>query len=63
MKWITAVGDDLGGPERATAMLKGKGVSFILKSLSIDFKRPVTYPDTVRSSLWHYIARRVLIII
>ncbi|KII86070.1 hypothetical protein PLICRDRAFT_44529 [Plicaturopsis crispa FD-325 SS-3] len=47
MKWITAVGDDLGGPERATAMLKGKGVSFILKSLSIDFKRPVTYPDTL----------------
>lgn len=28
-------------------MVKGQGVSLILKSLSIKFKRPVTYPDTV----------------
>lgn len=41
------LGNDLGGPERAQAMVKGQGVSLILKSLSINFKRPVTYPDTV----------------
>jgi hypothetical protein len=30
-------------------MLRGKGVSLILKSISVDYKRPVTYPDTVSS--------------
>jgi len=41
------LGNDLGGPEKAQAMIKGQGVSLILKSLSIKFKRPVTYPDTL----------------
>lgn len=41
------LGNDLGGPERAQAMIKGQGISVILKSLSIKFKRPVMYPDTV----------------
>ena len=45
--WLMTLGNDLGGPERAQAMVKGQGISLILKSLSIKFKRPVTYPDTV----------------
>ena len=47
MEWLVALGNELGGPERAQDMLKGRGVSLILKSLSIKYKRPVTYPDTV----------------
>ncbi|TFK78370.1 Thioesterase/thiol ester dehydrase-isomerase [Polyporus arcularius HHB13444] len=45
--WMRALGHELGGPEKAEAMIKGKGVSLILKSLSVDFKRPVVYPDTL----------------
>ena len=44
------LGNELGGPEKAQAMVKGQGVSLILKSLSIRFKLPVTYPDTVSST-------------
>jgi hypothetical protein len=49
IEWIMNLGRNLGGPEKAQAMIKGQGVSLILKSLSIKFKRPVTYPDTVRN--------------
>ena len=45
--WMRALGHELGGSEKAEAMTKGKGVSLILKSLSVDFKRPVVYPDTL----------------
>ncbi|KAI0766151.1 Thioesterase/thiol ester dehydrase-isomerase [Trametes elegans] len=45
--WMRALGQELGGPERADAMIKGKGVSLILKSISLDYKRPVVYPDTL----------------
>lgn len=44
---MASLGNELGGPEKRDAMLKGKGVSLILKSLSINYKRPVTYPDTL----------------
>jgi acyl-CoA thioesterase FadM len=47
MKWLSAVMHELGGAERVRAMLKGQGVSFILKSISLQYRRPVTYPDTV----------------
>ncbi|KAH7905064.1 HotDog domain-containing protein [Hygrophoropsis aurantiaca] len=47
MEYLIAVGNALGGPERARAMLSGKGVSFILKSISVNFRRPVVYPDTL----------------
>ncbi|KAF8887356.1 HotDog domain-containing protein [Infundibulicybe gibba] len=47
IKWMTSVGHDLGGPEKAEAMVKGRGVSLILKSIEVKFKRPVTYPDTL----------------
>jgi hypothetical protein len=48
MKWLTSVADELGGPDRVRAMLQGRGISFILKSISVNFKRPVVFPDTVR---------------
>lgn len=34
-------------PERARAMLEGRGKSIILKNISVNFKRPVVYPDTL----------------
>ncbi|KAH7922229.1 hypothetical protein BV22DRAFT_674438 [Leucogyrophana mollusca] len=47
MEYLISLGHTLGGPERARAMLSGKGVSFILKSISVNFRRPVVYPDTL----------------
>ncbi|KAI0075340.1 Thioesterase/thiol ester dehydrase-isomerase [Panus rudis PR-1116 ss-1] len=47
IKWMVSLGEEIGGPEKAQAMLKGKGVSLILKSISLNYKRPVTYPDTL----------------
>jgi len=47
IEWLMTLGNEMGGPEKAQAMIKGQGVSLILKSLSIKFKRPVTYPDTL----------------
>jgi hypothetical protein len=47
IKWLVSVGTELGGPEKAQAMLKGQGISLILKSIQVNFKRPVTFPDTV----------------
>jgi acyl-CoA thioesterase FadM len=39
---------ELGGQAKVDDMLQAKGVSLILKSIEVQFKRPVTYPDTVR---------------
>ena len=47
IEWMMTLGNEIGGPEKAQAMVKGQGVSLILRYLSIRFKRPVTYPDTV----------------
>lgn len=47
MRWVVRFGSLLGGKERAQAMLAGQGVSFILKSINVNFRRPVTFPDTV----------------
>ncbi|KAG2123478.1 Thioesterase/thiol ester dehydrase-isomerase [Suillus clintonianus] len=47
MVWLVALGKALGGEERVKAMLAGQGVSLILKSASINFRRPVTFPDTL----------------
>ncbi|KAH9951104.1 Thioesterase/thiol ester dehydrase-isomerase [Amylocystis lapponica] len=47
IEWMVALGRALGGSARAEAMLGGREVSLILKSLSIDYKRPVVYPDTL----------------
>lgn len=48
MIWLTSLALELGGQQRVQAMLAGKGVSVILKDISVKFRRPVTYPDTVR---------------
>lgn len=45
---MMALGREIGGPQKAKDMMSGKGVSLILKSVSLNYKRPVTYPDTVR---------------
>lgn len=47
IQWMSKFGSMLGGKERVDAMLAGKGVSLILKSISINFRRPVTFPDTL----------------
>ncbi|KAF9779317.1 HotDog domain-containing protein [Thelephora terrestris] len=47
IEWMMKLGNEIGGPGRAQAMVKGEGVSLILKSLLIKFKRPVTFPDTL----------------
>ena len=44
---MQALGRELGGPERADQLIHGEGVSLILKSLTIDYKAPVTFPDTL----------------
>ncbi|KAG8221104.1 Thioesterase/thiol ester dehydrase-isomerase [Butyriboletus roseoflavus] len=47
MHWVIKVGNLLGGEKRAQAMLAGQGVSLILKSINVNFRRPVTFPDTL----------------
>ncbi|KAI0923574.1 hypothetical protein AcV5_009076 [Taiwanofungus camphoratus] len=47
IEWMVSLGREIGGSSRGNAMLAGKGVSLILKSISIDYKRPVVYPDTL----------------
>lgn len=47
IKWMMSLGDELGGPERARAMISAQGVSLILKSIEVQYKRIVTYPDTL----------------
>lgn len=47
IKWMMSLGHEIGGTERMNAMVKGQGVSLILKSISLDYKRPVTFPDTL----------------
>jgi len=42
-----SLGMELGGRDKAEAMVKGKGISLILKSIEVRFRRPVTYPDTL----------------
>jgi len=46
MMWLIALGKALGGEDRVKAMLAGQGISLILKSMNINFRRPVTFPDT-----------------
>ncbi|KAJ8586164.1 hypothetical protein M405DRAFT_373664 [Rhizopogon salebrosus TDB-379] len=47
MVWLMAFGKALGGEERVKEMLAGQGISLILKSININFRRPVTFPDTL----------------
>lgn len=50
IQWMASLGEELGGPAKAQAMIKGQGISLILKSIEVQFRRPVIYPDTVRDS-------------
>ena len=45
---MQSIGEELGGPEKAKAMISAKGISMILKNISISYQRPVVFPDTVR---------------
>ncbi|KAF8909276.1 HotDog domain-containing protein [Gymnopilus junonius] len=45
--WMLSLGEELGGPDRASAMISAQGVSLILKSIEVQFRRPVRYPDTL----------------
>jgi YbgC/YbaW family acyl-CoA thioester hydrolase len=47
MGWLMAFGKVLGGEKRSKEMLAGQGVSIILKSTNVNFRRPVTFPDTL----------------
>ncbi|KAG6849474.1 hypothetical protein H0H93_008143 [Arthromyces matolae] len=47
MKWVMSIGHELGGQSKAEAMIKGQGVSLILESINVRFRRPVTFPDTL----------------
>ncbi|KAF9016182.1 hypothetical protein BDZ89DRAFT_1022942, partial [Hymenopellis radicata] len=40
-----------GGASAADSLIRGQGVSLILKSIQVQFRRPVTYPDTDPSIL------------
>lgn len=44
---MISLGEELDGPQKGQDMMKGRGVSLILKSIAVQFRRPVTYPDTV----------------
>ncbi|KZS99723.1 Thioesterase/thiol ester dehydrase-isomerase [Laetiporus sulphureus 93-53] len=45
IEWMVSLGKEIGGASRADDMLAGRGISLILKTISIDYKRPVVYPD------------------
>jgi acyl-CoA thioesterase FadM len=45
--WISSIGEELGGQAQADAFLRARGISFILKSMNVNFRKPVQYPDTV----------------
>ena len=44
---MNSIGHEWGGSFKVQDMLKARGVSLILKSIFIDYKRPVVYPDTL----------------
>ncbi|KAK0227064.1 HotDog domain-containing protein [Armillaria nabsnona] len=45
--WMRHLGHQLGGPSAADSLIRGEGVSLILRSIDVRFRRPVTYPDTL----------------
>ncbi|KAF8603750.1 Thioesterase/thiol ester dehydrase-isomerase [Ceratobasidium sp. AG-I] len=47
MHMMYLIGLELQGAKGGKAMLEGLGVSIILKSIEVKFKRPVTYPDNL----------------
>jgi hypothetical protein len=59
IRWISSIGEELGGQAQADAFLRARGISFILKSIGVNFRKPVQYPDTV--SLVHLRSFQVLV--
>jgi len=47
IRWIGSIGEEVGGPAQADAFLRARGISFILKSIEVNFRKPVQYPDTL----------------
>ena len=47
MRLMSSIGEELGGQAQADAFLRARGISFILKSIEVNFRKPVQYPDTV----------------
>lgn len=47
---MRSLAHNLGGPQRVSDMISGKGISMILKQIEVNYRRPVTYPDTVSVS-------------
>jgi len=47
IRWISSIGEELGGQAQADAFLRARGISFILKSIEVNFRKPVQYPDTL----------------
>ena len=47
MRLMSCIGEELGGQAQADAFLRARGISFILKSIQVNFRKPVQYPDTV----------------
>jgi hypothetical protein len=47
MRLMSCIGEELGGQAQADAFLRARGISFILKSIEINFRKPVRYPDTL----------------
>jgi acyl-CoA thioesterase FadM len=44
---LTHLAEEVGGQTAMTDLISGRGVGIILKSVKVNFKRPVIYPDTV----------------
>ncbi|KZP04890.1 hypothetical protein FIBSPDRAFT_940765 [Athelia psychrophila] len=47
MQWLVSVAHEIGGARAVEDMLRARGVGVILKSISVRYRRPVTYPDTL----------------
>lgn len=50
---MTRLIEAASGSGVAAHMLSGRGIGLILKSITVNFRRPVVYPDTV-CLLWYY---------
>jgi len=47
MEWLRNLAIIAGGEHRAKDLLEAKGISLILKSINVNFRRPVSFPDTL----------------
>ncbi|KAG8759331.1 hypothetical protein FRC14_006171 [Serendipita sp. 396] len=47
MRWLRELAIQADGEQAAENLVKGRGISLILKKIDLDFKRPVNFPDTL----------------